>query len=283
MDISTIQYISNLLENTQKIDLSQIKTFLVEELQKYIPFTSAVWASRQNELTLENLEQTYTYGYHPQQLADYRNYGDDDVFREYLVAHPGEAAIIGEVCDIKRLRHLSLFNEFVPRYQIEDCLGIYTNKIDYRFNHLLSLHSNVPGQHFTTCHRQILTAVFPIFCQIIRLNLSQYQEKHWIFDVSGKVDNMSLKSLARYIGTKESQIKVGDFFVVPKHQFHPALIKLSHSEQVVARLIAQGLSNKEIARELDKSPSTVAKQITSIFYKLEVKSRTELTNKLRKL
>jgi DNA-binding NarL/FixJ family response regulator len=47
-------------------------------------------------------------------------------------------------------------------------------------------------------------------------------------------------------------------------------------EQDVIRLILQGHRNKDISEELCISVSTVKKYITSIYYKLDLKSRDEL-------
>ena len=54
----------------------------------------------------------------------------------------------------------------------------------------------------------------------------------------------------------------------------PATASLSPRERVVLRLVARGMSNREIARELNLSERTVAHHLTAIFNKLGVASRT---------
>jgi len=54
-----------------------------------------------------------------------------------------------------------------------------------------------------------------------------------------------------------------------------ALIELSPKEYAVVQLLAKGASNKEIARHLDVSPSTVNTLVNRCFEKLGAKTRTE--------
>ena len=51
---------------------------------------------------------------------------------------------------------------------------------------------------------------------------------------------------------------------------------LTHREREIIRLVAEGLSNKEIARQLNVSPGTVKVHLYNIFHKLEISNRTVL-------
>jgi len=57
-------------------------------------------------------------------------------------------------------------------------------------------------------------------------------------------------------------------------------VNLSPREQSIARLVAQGLPNKCIGKELGISPWTVATHIRRVFKKLDVNSRAEMTARL---
>ncbi len=58
------------------------------------------------------------------------------------------------------------------------------------------------------------------------------------------------------------------------------LCKLTPAERQLAGLLYQGLSNKEIASALGKSPGTVKVQLQSAFRKLGVRGRTEMVRRL---
>jgi DNA-binding NarL/FixJ family response regulator len=52
--------------------------------------------------------------------------------------------------------------------------------------------------------------------------------------------------------------------------------KLTPKEQQIAILVAQGMTNKEIAQTMGSSPFTVRNQVKVIIRKLELKNRTQV-------
>ena len=60
----------------------------------------------------------------------------------------------------------------------------------------------------------------------------------------------------------------------------PDLAKLTAAEKEVTELVAQGLTNAQIAERRQASERTVANQLQSVFRKLGVSSRSELIVKL---
>ena len=58
---------------------------------------------------------------------------------------------------------------------------------------------------------------------------------------------------------------------------------LSPRESEVARLVASGRSNREVARQLLISEQTVKNHIQSIFRKLAIGNRVELTIRIQRL
>jgi NarL family two-component system response regulator LiaR len=58
---------------------------------------------------------------------------------------------------------------------------------------------------------------------------------------------------------------------------------ISKRELEVLQLIADGLSNQEIASQLFVSLNTVKTHSSNLFYKMEVKSRTQAIDKAKRL
>ena len=59
------------------------------------------------------------------------------------------------------------------------------------------------------------------------------------------------------------------------------LAMLTMAERSVAKLVAEGLRNSEIAAALGKSITTVKSQLTAVFGKLQIRTRTQLATLLR--
>jgi len=62
-----------------------------------------------------------------------------------------------------------------------------------------------------------------------------------------------------------------------------ARLGLSQRELEVLRLIAEGLSNQEIAKRLFLSPNTIKTHSSRLFEKLDVRRRTQAVDKAKKL
>ena len=75
----------------------------------------------------------------------------------------------------------------------------------------------------------------------------------------------------------------GDEYVVmswPRDIDAATLEPLTSAERAVTKLVLSGKSNSEIARQRGTSPRTVANQLASLYRKLGVRSRRELTARL---
>lgn len=70
------------------------------------------------------------------------------------------------------------------------------------------------------------------------------------------------------------------YYLVRRRQKPEESIRLSPRERAIAKLVAQGFSNKCIGNQLNISPWTVATYLRRIFAKLTVSSRTAMITRL---
>lgn len=83
-----------------------------------------------------------------------------------------------------------------------------------------------------------------------------------------------------FLGAKLAPRRQGDF------ERNDAALKslgVSQREEEVLALLAEGQSNKEIARSLGVSPNTVKTHLSALYEKLDVSNRTEAAAKARAL
>jgi len=76
-----------------------------------------------------------------------------------------------------------------------------------------------------------------------------------------------------YVQRCERELKAGGLHMVRGARGHT---ELTPQEEAVTSLVAQGLSNREVAAELYVSPKTVQYHLTRIYAKLGIRSRSEL-------
>jgi DNA-binding CsgD family transcriptional regulator len=75
--------------------------------------------------------------------------------------------------------------------------------------------------------------------------------------------------------------EVADFLVFCRVERRLAELTCKASELTVARLVAEGLTNREVAERLFVSPHTVNSHLRHAFSKLGISSRVELARVVR--
>ena len=76
-----------------------------------------------------------------------------------------------------------------------------------------------------------------------------------------------------YVARCDRELKAGGLHPV---RGPAGRVELTPQEDAVSALVAQGLSNREVAAELYVSPKTVQYHLTRIYAKLGLRSRSEL-------
>lgn len=67
------------------------------------------------------------------------------------------------------------------------------------------------------------------------------------------------------------------------NEIEPQKLNLSNREYEVLQLLAKGYSNNEISEQLFLSVSTIKTHVSNLFFKMDVKNRTQATEKAKRL
>lgn len=135
-----------------------------------------------------------------------------------------------------------------------------------------------------TCIGRRLLLQEPTLGRRFAVHATQLDEDSLLFAVISSTKRWSnvetVKSLVTELVQHAGQIHAADDFppCVPPEQIDAGLdwYQFTTREVEILKLVASGISNKQIARELGSSPNTVRNQIHALFRKTEVTNRTEL-------
>ena len=89
---------------------------------------------------------------------------------------------------------------------------------------------------------------------------------------------MGMEEAVEYALSKEEEADPPTTFAPEEHSASQALVVLSRREEEVAGMVAQGLTNRQIASELFLSESTIENHVSKILRKLGRTSRTEIAS-----
>lgn len=304
-------FISRLYRSTQQISLANFRHWALQGLQSLIDFDSAIWSTGHlstrtfHTHTLLGLPDSY-----PQDLL--KNLPHNPISSP-LFNSPGRPVDMSDVVDDDVFYSSRIYQQFFRRYGIERILssvhidgrsGIYTlltlyrNKRDRGFDnsdkalyqrtlfHLLSAasHAGVAQlkspmehrvEHFAICDKHgVYHEAEPSFLDLVEESFPGHTRQLLPFPVP----IFGEKQLAGPLIV--SATPLGDLSRVTIREAN-ALDQLTTRERDVVEGVTQGLSFKQIARELSLSPSTVSNHLYRVYQKLKISNRSELAELIK--
>ena len=153
-------------------------------------------------------------------------------------------------------------------------------RLGYARGRLLGAMADLPGARRAFDEALGLLDGMPLRYDLARINFAYGQtlrragKRRAADAVIGTARDLYLSLGARtYVERCERELKAGGLHPVRGPQ---GQVELTPQEEAVAALVAQGLSNREVAAELYVSPKTVQYHLTRIYAKLGLRSRSEL-------
>lgn len=134
----------------------------------------------------------------------------------------------------------------------------------------------MPGMDGLTCARRLREMGY----RGLIILLTTYQEPALLLEAykAGADAYLSKELSAPELKRRLLQIQQGE-----ERLTAPDIPALTPREEEVLRLLAEGLSTKEIARALRLSPETVRSHLESLYAKLEARNRVEALSRARSL
>jgi len=154
---------------------------------------------------------------------------------------------------------------------------------------LMLLDLNMPGMNGPAGIRQAVEA-FPQL-PVIVLSASETRESVHAAIAAGALGFIPKSASAAVMQSAVRLVLSGGVYLPAQlvmmepaeHHGHDEPIKLTMRQRDVLRLLAAGMTNKQICRELDLGAGTIKVHIAAIFRALNVGNRTEAANATRRL
>lgn len=165
-----------------------------------------------------------------------------------------------------------------------------------RFSYLVYLISMIQTIPFLKKHKEVFLYGLSMATLLFMM---RWLELRWIvfnhsFELYIGFIALLFTALGIWLALKLSKPKIEtviiekEVFIPQKEEFEPnrsliSDLELSKRELEILALIAQGLTNEEIARKIFVSVSTVKTHNQNLFFKLDVKRRTQAVEKAKRL
>jgi len=305
------KYISQIYRSTQDVNIEHYREWALKELQNLIHFDAAIWST--GHLSTRTFH-THTTLNLPTNFPDtlLENLSINPISKS-LFNNVGEPIDMADVISDDLFYESDIYKFVFKPNKIERILssidiaprsGIYT---------LLSIYRNDRSKKFDTGEKQVYQkALFHLkeaashACMISLkdkddANIAHYAicDKHGVYhevepmfidmlhDCLPNIETQSLppellvENERKILGEQMIQSRrLGDLFRVSIRQVKPIDI-LTPREQDVVRGVTQGMSFKQIAKRMDRSPSTVSNHLYRIYQKLNINNRSELADLIK--
>jgi len=305
------KFISRLYRSTQDVNIEHFREWAIKELQALIHFDAAIWSTGHFSTRTFHTHTTLNL---PKTFSDslLANLSINPISRN-LFNQVGKPIDMSDVISDELFYESEIYNLVFRPNKIERILssidiaprsGIYT---------LLSIYRNDRSSKFTSTEKQVYQkALFHLKEAASHACLLSLKDKdddniaHYaicdIYGVYHEVEPMFIDMLDDCLPNIETQKlppellvvnqkkqlgdlviqskSLGDLFRVSIRQVKP-FDNLTQREQEVVTGVTQGLSFKQIAKKLDRSPSTISNHLYRIYQKLNIHNRSELADLIK--
>jgi DNA-binding CsgD family transcriptional regulator len=309
----------NLYRLSHELPIHLFQDAALEEIKLLVSFESSMWGTANLQHGTE-MHTVHLHQKTPEMLVEYNDVKGLDTITVALTQAPKVTLNVNSDQWFGGQEKRD-FRHFLSRHQHENMLVTSAYNAGNHMIHWMSLYREDLDDHCTETERQLIGTLAPHVMQALALNRLKHLERmaaadrallpHGaaIADPNGYVHHIDahIQSLMRtewdgwnggilpyellsacragnhwYAGRAcmiECKFEHGLLFLRARPRCKADA--LTQRERTIARFIAQGLSYKEIALELNRSPATVRNQIQMIYSKLEVSNIASLIEEMR--
>lgn len=302
------------LAHAEPIDLFQDAA--LDLIKPVVPFDSSMWGTATMTPTGVDIHTIHLHRSPPEMLLEYEQHKASDAAAQSVLQYRTATGRF----HTPAAAHDPGLRDFLSRYGHENYFITATTDPDTQFVHAISLFRAQRDAHGQENERQWLGHLRPHLMQALALNRSTHLQ-HWASSETGLRRGFAVADLRGVVYQSDAQFAAllraewpgwqggalpqallkpllcgepayaGSVLVARGHALHGLLFlrarplcpadALSPREWVVARLMAQGCTHKQVAQQLSRAPATVRNHLQSIYDKLEVSNVAGMVDSLR--
>lgn len=307
-NISADQFISHLYRETARVSLADFPVWALDLLQQTIKFDGAIWGT--GHISSREFHTQTVLDVPSEIFTQLKNHLDINPIFDQLVAAKGNAVDMADVLSDDNFYDSPVYHlcfkplgieRILSSIHVDERSGIFTLLSLYRFDrdqHFTEHEKNTQSRllyHLLSAasYRQFLAlneiessksteiksaicdceGVYHVvdggFLDIIEAHLSIPTQQKLPFKITPEQQEFSVDNL------HFNQEKLGDLYRISV-RVKNKLDGLSAREKQVVAGVCQGSTFKQIARQLQLSPSTVSNHLYRIYLKLGINTRSEL-------
>ncbi len=300
------------------VPVNEFKQWVYDFLQEIIQFDSGIWLGGSSGKRM-TLHSQFLYNQPAEMMENYEDtLNQDDFLRHAVLSSPGRTVNVYDLISREQLVCMPAYDH-IKKYGMEQVLSTCVlDDVGGLFN-FISFYREDYENHFTREDLKLKEFLVPHLVEAANNNLFHhwrqktslcFQDQHAaIADERGMLRDAQSEFLSLLVsewkewegpllprqlvnfvaagkqGRYHGKIinfdisHLGDLFYIEAFK-RTLLDDLTHREKQIAQVLAKGCTYKEVAREMGLSPSTVTNHANSIYRKLGIKNKVELSRKL---
>jgi DNA-binding CsgD family transcriptional regulator len=298
----------------QEVPVDQFQDKVLDAVKAYLPFDSSMWGTAVMTQAGIDIHSLHLHNTTPAMIEAYEKVKHLDVAAVRVTSQPTATIAFNTDTDFSDPQ-LDAYREFLHDFRHENFLITSDINPITRFAQWVSLYRNSKTQHCSPEETEMLACLAPHLMQALAINRLVHLDRltgdsareHWSVAIADNrgvlyhadprfrellrrewrvLDEDHLPEALLEALVSEEQHVTGRQVVVRgrlergllylKARPRAAVDDLTARELLVARLLASGLSHKEVAAKLDRSPETIRTQARVIYDKLGVNNVAKL-------
>ena len=310
---AVMQFMSKLILCGHECQPEQFKKHALGHLKELIPFDAALWTS--GSITNRRIHNYYLEGLPHSLMESWEKIKYQDRLIPAVAANPGMTIDIVDLYTAEERRDSEVYQRHSKQFGIEAVICTALPDPEVGLFEAISLYRRQAKPGFSEKERLTKQSLFPLISQVWHHNQIQQLKQicggqpggsaaicdsyGWLRHVESRFVGLLRghfpgwmppelpKPLRSWLANSEPEtFRAGELLITRKNQddlillqvqTRGALADLTPREEQIAQSYGLGLTYREISQELGLAPSTVRRHLESVYRKLGISTKVELT------